>query len=155
MSYGLALLADAPWVMTEKLPFGGQLQITPDGWQIHYQITEPRSDPRFPKRQDLFVHATRVNELYQAWIKAFTSYEKIRSSVPSGSVMTIPGECNLVIRLGTSPEGVSFSAERAIGTRTALKDLLLSYEYAARRATAVMQAISPLESLQLPRWGSQ
>lgn len=148
--YGIQLLKDCAWVVSERLPHGGTLQITPDGWQIQYTLIHPDSHAQYPKKADLFIPGSRVEEISQAWLRNFAAFEKMAESMPRGSLITVPGDGQMVIRLGNQPEGVSFSGDnKAICTRTALRVLLISYEYAQRRAKSVVGALAPLESFQL------
>lgn len=147
MTHGPKLLDDSRWHYQEKLPCGGLLQVVTDTWQIAYIkfVGYPAVI------ESLHIRAGVVNDYYQAWIKNFVTYEKLVESMPRGSVMTIPGECGMTIRINGDMSGVALFGNHCwVTNRAGLRVYLESYQYASKRAPMVIRALAPMEPLALP-----
>jgi hypothetical protein len=129
-------------VYSEQIPFGGQLKITRDSWEIEYYFPGPdlRYNGEFKR-----VPGTSIDSYIQAFRDAWAEYVRLKGSLPTGGEFSKFGRHGLHIRIGGYASGVSLHAFKPmVSSEEELDRLVAAYEWAKQRALQVQSALAKL-----------
>lgn len=117
---------------SEKLPCGGTLEITSDGFRIRYYFPGPDA-----RHNGTFVdlQGSRLGDYISAYRENWEKYQALKATIPAGGEFSQAGTMGMQIRLGKFNEGVCIqSYHMPLNTKNALERVIASYEYAIKRA---------------------
>ncbi len=117
---------------SEKLPCGGTLEVTDDGFRIRYYFAGPdaRSRGTF-----VDIDGSSLPDYITAYRENLEQYQTLKKVIPEGGDFQHPGKLGMQIRIGSFNEGVCIqSYHMPLNTAREVEKVIASYEYAIKRA---------------------
>jgi hypothetical protein len=117
---------------SEKLPCGGTLEVTKDGFRIRYYFLGPDA-----RHNGTFVdlQGSRLRDYISAYQENWEKLLALKATIPAGGEFSQAGTMGMQIRLGKFNAGVCIRAyHMPLNTKTSLERVIASFEYAIKRA---------------------
>ena len=122
---------------TEKLPTGGELQISRNSWLIQYYFPGP--DRRY-NGTFVRIQGKDIDQYISAWKTNLAKYFELRKSVPGNGSFHTSGAMGMTIGVGGFWDGVSLrSYHMRVRTEQEVDKIIEDYQYAKKRASQLIQ----------------
>jgi len=129
-------------VYSEKLPCGGTLEVTAQGFRIHYYFPGP--DMRHNGTL-VDVPGAEVEAYMNAFAENWREFQQLKASIPVGGQFQRAGRKGMQIRIGPFREGVCLEMyHMPIRTEAELQSVIGSYRYALQRAAQAQALLQRL-----------
>jgi hypothetical protein len=127
---------------SEKLPCGGDLQVTSTNWSIRYYF--PGLDRRY-NGEFVSIPAHKVEDYIQAFEENWHEFLALKQAIPDGGEFSKTGRAGMTIRLGRFAPGVSLHGHHmTVRDEVRLRTIQESYRFAIRRASEIQSMLATL-----------